>query len=48
MLQPHIKELIELGNGIGGIKVSASTREEIEALLKKSIERSKKRKNDSK
>lgn len=41
MIPEHIKELVELGNGVGGIKVSATSLEEIRELLRKSFENQK-------
>lgn len=44
MLPEHIKELVELGNGVGGIKVSGKTKEEIHENVRKAFEKAKKTK----
>lgn len=47
MLPEHIKELVELGNGVGGIKVSGKTKEEIRENIRKAFEKSKKNKEST-
>ncbi len=42
-VNPAVLALVELGNGIGGTKVSASTREEIGKNLRKAFLMSKER-----
>jgi hypothetical protein len=42
-VNPAILALVELGNGVGGTKVSASTREEIGRNLRKAFLKSKER-----
>lgn len=41
MLPEHIKELVELGNGVGGIRVSGKTKEEIRENIRKAFEKAK-------
>lgn len=41
MLPEHIKELVELGNGVGGIRVSGKTKEEIHENIRKAFEKAK-------
>ena len=42
-VNPAIIALVELGNGVGGTKISASTREEIGKNLRKAFLKSKER-----
>ena len=44
MLPEHIKELVELGNGVGGIKVSGKTKEEIHENVRRLLKKQRKQK----